>query len=82
MPRCAESPRTCRFVVMLTQEERTALRKCANDEGTTESELIRRRTFAAADAIGDADAPVAVTVTVDARTARRLMGQPIKPKDA
>ena len=82
MPRCAESPRTCRFVVMLTREEKLALRKSANDAGITGSELIRRRTFAAADAIADADAPVAVTVTVDARTARRLMGQPIKPKDA
>ena len=65
-------------MIKLTRDERLLLRKSANDEGTSESALIRRRIFGDAEALEDA--PVIMTVTMDVQTARRLIGAPIKPK--
>jgi hypothetical protein len=81
MPRRAAEPRDCRFVVMLTDPERRALRASATREGITESELIRRRTFATATESEEVNEPVVMTVAMDVHTARRVMRGAINPKD-
>ena len=63
---------------MLTPCERVSLIESARREGISESECARRRIFVdELDAARD-DAPVVLTVQLDADTARRVLSSPLK----